>query len=80
MITSKNFVLGREKHSGFTLISHKSYQLFFHHVIRFTAFLETRLNPGMRDIGDIRDKFFVIKLDERESGMGNPNPKLILIN
>jgi hypothetical protein len=65
------FILGGEKYSGFSLISEKSYQIFFRHVIRYTAFLETQLNPGMRDIGDIRDKFVFIKLDQRESGMGN---------
>ncbi len=67
------FILGGEKYSGFSLISQKSYQLFFRHVIRYTAFLETRLNPGMTDIGDIRDNFFFIKT--RPKGIGDGESK-----
>jgi hypothetical protein len=65
MIALKNFVLGGEKYSGVPLISQKCYQLFFRHMIRCTAFLETRSNPGMRNIRDIGGTFFIIKLDQR---------------
>jgi hypothetical protein len=59
MIALKNFVLGGEKYSGVTLISQKSYQLFLRHMTYSTAFLETRLNTGMRDIGDLGDTFLL---------------------
>jgi hypothetical protein len=80
MIALKNFVLGGEKYSIVPLISQKSYQLFFRHMIRFTAFLETRSKSGMRNIGDIGGTLFIIKLDQTESRVRNPNPRSILID
>jgi hypothetical protein len=45
--------------------------------MRVTVFPETQLNPDTKDIGD---NFCPIKLDQSSSRMGDPNPRLILIN